>query len=205
MNPLTHRMLAFGWPVIGGALLLIGAVAFAQASAHGDPLKPLTACLAAGPHKIDAIDRLPPTMKRRMVEAEDGERPVSTADGYRLVLSWPAAGMFANLKIEQSVPGHFAADREAILSQMRRVAARAGTGAAPPPFQQRSGVEIVQLQQGQLAVRGPTGFMTLFDPRTEAVVSAYLMNQSPQGGVYANMAEYELQRDTFINAFVLVS
>lgn len=203
MNKLSAVLAASRIAIAGGVMLTCASAALAQVLGEKqDPLRPLTACLAVGPHKINTVDRLSPTASHRMVETENGARAVSTADGYRIVLSWPGGGVFANLKVEQSVRGRFTDDREAIMSQMRRMAARAPLGAPAPSFQQRSGVEIVQLQQRELAVRGPAGFMTLFDSRTEAVITAFLMNESAQGGVYAKLADYERQRDAFVDAAV---
>jgi hypothetical protein len=183
-------------------LLLLTNPVFAQPAPSADHLKPLTACMAVGPHKIDAIDRLPQSTKHRSVLTENGERAVSTDDGYRVVLSWPTGGVFANFKIERSRPGNFADDREAIVSQMRLIATRSSPSAAPPLIEKRSGVEIVQLQRIDPAGRGASGFLTLFEPRTQAVVTAYLMNQSGPGKPFTTVEEYHLHRDSFIDAAV---
>lgn len=52
-----------------------------------------------------------------------GERPVSTADGYRLMLFRRSRLPLVNLKIERSAAGQFAADRETIVAYMQEMSA----------------------------------------------------------------------------------
>ena len=89
-----------------------------------DPLAPLAQCINRSQFQFRTQDRLPAGATTRIVKMAAGDRQISTADGYRLMLFRKSSLPFVNLKIERSAEGQFAADRETIVAQMREMAAR---------------------------------------------------------------------------------
>ncbi|MEG0886071.1 MAG: hypothetical protein RSH52_33030, partial [Janthinobacterium sp.] len=91
--------------------MLVAALAAQAQDRTADPLGPLAQCINRSQFQFKTQDRLPASASTRVVKMAAGERRVSTADGYRLMLFRKSSLPLANLKIERSAEGQFAADR----------------------------------------------------------------------------------------------
>lgn len=165
-----------------------------------DPLAPLAQCINRSQFQFKTQDRLPASATTRVVKMAAGERRVSTADGYRLMLFRKSSLPLANLKIERSAEGHFAADRETILAQMQEMSA-----SSKPPHQvpletdARQGVEVLGLNNAGIAeTPGIISFYTLLHAASGTVASAYVLNQPADRRDFATDAQYQALRDQFI-------
>jgi hypothetical protein len=152
-------------------------------------------CLAAGPFSVIEQGRLPATVTSRAVDTAAGPKPISLADGYRVILATAQGLPFLNLKVELSSPTAAAADREAVQAQMAAFAAR--RSAAQPGLQHSSasGVEVLSLHQPNLDRGGPVSFYSFLQPASGVIATLYVLNQPPAQRAFASYADYEALRD----------
>ncbi|MFC4161123.1 hypothetical protein [Chitinimonas lacunae] len=186
------------------ALALLTALPAAAAERSGDPLRPLLDCRYRDGFAAVDRARLPEKVRERSVVTELGPKNVSLLDGYRAVLAYPSAAYFANLKIERSQPERYAADKEAILSSMRRMA----FGDPHNPLQlrneTRAGIEIHGLDQPDLSAAGPIALYSLFDDQRQWITTIFFLNQKPGSGgqAFRNLEQFRQQRDRMIEDYL---
>lgn len=192
---MTHR------PLLAIPLLLAALGAHAQDRA-ADPLAPLARCIQRGQFQARTQDRLPAGATTRTVQLAAGERQVSTADGYRLMLFRSSSLPIANLKIERSAAGSFAADRATIVAQMEEMSAKARLPQQRPlETDTRDGVEVLGLNHASIAHSpGVIGMYTLLHAASGTVATAYLLNQPADPRDFATDAQYEALRSEFIDS-----
>ena len=131
----------------------------------------------------------------RMVGSGSARQDVSVADGYRVMLAFPDTDAFVNLKIERSVPGHYAQDKQAVLDQMQAIGKRGPGGADALARSVDRGIDIAALNNPTLA-GGIVSVYSLFDERQEVIATAYLLNQKRRA--FQSYEEYQGLRDRFI-------
>jgi len=171
-----------------------GACAAAADGAPADPLRPLLACSWGGQLAAQGVTRWPAGRTGRPVDTPDGEKWVSVADGYRLMLAFPGSAPFVNLKLERSMPGRLAQDRDVIRAEMGAMA-RAGK----LEVSERDGVEILTLNNASFD-DSVIGIVTLFAKNKNVIATAYLLNAKPEQRKFASYQEYMVLRDAFIDA-----
>src|SRR5882757_6095669 len=137
---------------LGRMILLTSLLAAATASSQlldpsGQPsrLVPYTRCSFAGGLAPVSVDRAPNLPMARPVETASGTKRVSVADGYRVMLAFPNTDPFVNLKIEASVAGLYANDKQTVLEQMQAFAASAKGVSMSVERSTLNGVEIAAL------------------------------------------------------------
>lgn len=184
--------------------MLLAAQATHSQDRRADPLAPLAQCINRGEFQFKTQDRLPASATTRVVKTAAGERRVSTADGYRLMLFRKSSLPLANLKIERSAEGQFAADRETILAQMQEMSA-----SSKPPHQvpletdARQGVEVLGLNQASIAqAQGILSLYTLLHAASGTVATAYVLNQPADPRDFATDAQYQALRTQLIASLV---
>jgi hypothetical protein len=191
MNKATSYSLAF-------AMLVAAAPGHAQ-DRSTDPLRGVAHCFDTGEFKVKSRDRLPATSTSRMVDTDTGPMPVSTADGYRLMVYRASAEPLVNLKIERSAAGKFDADRDAILRQLAALSAR-----VKPPYQlpvetsTQSGIDIAALNKPAIGTAGVISLVQLFDAASGTIATAAILNQAPAVREYASQEAYDTLRDRFV-------
>ncbi|WP_290600586.1 hypothetical protein [Janthinobacterium sp.] len=192
---MTHR------PLLAIPLLLVALGAHAQDRA-ADPLAPLARCIQRGQFQARTQDRLPAGATTRTVDLAAGERQVSTADGYRLMLFRSSSLPIANVKIERSAAGSFAADRATIVAQMEEMSAKARLPQQRPlETDTRDDVEVLGLNHASIAHSpGVIGMYTLLHAASGTVATAYLLNQPADPRDFATDAQYEALRSEFIDS-----
>ncbi|WP_058048597.1 hypothetical protein [Janthinobacterium sp. Ant5-2-1] len=161
-----------------------------------DPLAPLAQCINRSQFQFKTQDRLPAGATTRIVKMAAGDRQISTADGYRLMLFRKSSLPFVNLKIERSAEGQFAADRETIVAQMREMAARGKLPQQLPlETDARDGVEVLGLNNASIAqAQGIISLYTLLHAASGTVATAYLLNQPADPRDFATDAQYQALR-----------
>ena len=184
--------------------MLLAAQATHAQERGADPLAPLAQCINRSQFQFKTQDRLPASASTRVVKMAAGERRVSTADGYWLMLFRKSSLPLANLKIERSAEGQFAADRETIVAQMQEMSA-----SGKPPHQVpletdvRQGVEVLGLNQASIAqAQGIISLYTLLHAASGTVATAYLLNQPADPRDFATDAQYQALRTQLIATLV---
>jgi hypothetical protein len=165
-----------------------------------DPLGPLAQCINGSEFTFTQQDRLPAQKTTRSVKLAAGERQMSTADGYRLMLFRKSSAPLVNLKIERSAAGKFAADRDAIIAQMQDMA----TSTRPPQrvaleMDTRNGVEVLGLNNPLvLQSSGVISLYTLLHAASGTVTTAYVLNQPVASREFSTDAQYLALRDQLL-------
>ena len=166
-----------------------------------DPLGPITQCINRDGFHYETKDRRTAAAGTRTVDTASGPMPVSVVDGYRLMVYRKSSSPLVNLKIERSAQGGFTDDRQAIITQMKDIAA--GTRS---PYQvsletsTQDGIEVAAINNSDIDhVSGVISMYTLMDAANGNVATAYLLNQRPEVREYHSNAEYAELRDRFIN------
>ena len=182
------------------AMLVAAAPGHAQDRAT-DPLRGVAHCFDSGEFHARSRDRLPVTSTSRMVDTSAGPAPVSTADGYRLMVYRESAEPLVNLKVERSVAGKFDADRTAIMRQLAAISAR-----VKPPYKlpvetsTQHGIDIAALNNPAIGTPGVISLVQLFDAATGTIATANILNQAPAVREYASQEAYDALRNRFVTA-----
>jgi hypothetical protein len=179
--------------------IVLAAFLAASVSAHaqrvGDPLAPIVRCIGTGKFAVLQQGRLPASVTSRSVETPTGNKTVTLADGYRVILATSQGEAFVNLKVELSSTAEAAADRAAVEEQMKLFSSRRGPG--PKDFQRTAhgGVEVLELHQPNLEDGGPVSFYSIFVPSKAIIATLYVLNQKPDKRAFSTYGEYEALRD----------
>ena len=180
-----------------GALLAASLLHAAPAVAAQSALLSYAGCPLGGNLTAVSINPrtagAPPT---RTVDADTSKQAVSVADGLRVMLAFPDTDPFVNLKVERSVPGHYAADKQLILDQLHTMAKRKPGAAGAVERSVDKGIDIAALNNPRLDGGGVVSMYTLFDDRQEVIATAYLLNQKRRA--FQSYEEYRGLRDRFI-------
>jgi hypothetical protein len=165
-------------------------------------LVPYTMCTFSDQLAAVSVDRLNDTPMARTVNTASGSKPVSVADGYRVMLAYPNTDYFVNLKVEQSVAGRFAEDKQHIVEQMQEIVAHSSGRLVKLEQTTTKGIVVFGLNNRGIDTGGVVSFYTLFDETKGIVVTAYILNGDPQHRAFDNMAQYLKLRDKFVSAYV---
>jgi hypothetical protein len=152
-------------------------------------------CIAAGKFGVLEQGRLPASVTSRTVETAAGNKTVSLADGYRVILATAQGQPFLNLKVELSSPADAAADRATVESQMALFSSRRSGAQQALQRVVHGEVELLSLHQPDLERGGPISFYSLFVPSKALIASLYVLNQPPGQRAFATYADYEGLRD----------
>jgi hypothetical protein len=165
-------------------------------------LVPYTMCTFSDQLAAVSVDRLNDTPMSRTVNTASGSKPVSVADGYRVMLAYPNTNYFVNLKVEQSVAGRFAEDKQHIVQQMQEIVAHSSGRLVKLEQTTTKGIAVFGLNNRGIDTGGVVSFYTLFDEAKGIVATAYILNGDPQHRAFDNMAQYLKLRDKFVSAYV---
>ena len=168
---------------------------------QSDPLRAYTTCRFDDGLEAVSVKRLPPGVQQRSVNTKSGRMPVSMADGYRVMLAYPNTDYFVNLKVEASASGRFAEDKKAIIEQMKLMSSQTQGEALPLEHTQMNGLDIFALNNPTLLGGGPISFYSLFDDQRGVVITAYILNQTPERRKFQSITEYRKLRDTFLSKY----
>ncbi|HEX8068520.1 MAG TPA: hypothetical protein VF546_01125 [Pyrinomonadaceae bacterium] len=191
-------------PIFTLALLAAGFVAQREAAAQtvrDDSLKPYTACQFEDGLQVVQVDRLPKDVTSRTVRTAGGEKKVSLADGYRVLVAYPKTDYFANVKAEKSNPADYEKDKEVILENLKWAIANTKDAEAPEPIKiAYGGFEGYSTSRASLA--GATlGIAVLFSDAEHQVLTVYFLNQNPKKRKFQTIEEWRTLRDNFLNRY----
>jgi hypothetical protein len=202
-NIIYHSQLA-----IFALALLISSLLIARAqSTSTDPLKSYTTCKVPGNLKIKEVTRRTITDNYREVTTDNGKQKVSVVDGYRVMFAYPdLTYYFANVKIEQSAPDSYAADKEVLVNQLKQYSSI--KEAHPMIFEDKTmlnGFEHYGMDRDKIDVGDQVGIHVLFYDPAHLVVTIYFLNQSKavflNNRRYEDIKQYRELRNDFLNSY----
>lgn len=193
--------------IVAIALLLSSALIARAQSISTDPLKPYTTCKIPGDLKIKEVTRRTANGNYREVTTDKGKQKVSVVDGYRVMFAYPdLTYYFANVKIEQSAPGSYAADKEVLVNQLKHYSSI--KEAHPMIFEDKTmlnGFEHYGMDRDKIDVGDQVGIHVLFYDSDHLVVTIYFLNQSKavflNNRRYENIKQYRELRDAFLHSY----
>lgn len=220
-------------------LLALMLLAFAAGPAQPADVRPLPTLFAqlvppslgAGLQLVQLRRRCEGCEPWRMVDFHSNDtlspvrrEKVSVQAGVTAIYAYPGTDDFANVKIEQSMPGRYAQDRQlvidAISHEFRRKKERVGAhlgahpeirdkvrqllpaGKEPIEFEQlsRDGIEVVAYTENVIGLTSATiSQIHFFVPEREVIVTAYLVRQKHPK--FADIGEFLHLRADFIRAW----
>jgi hypothetical protein len=188
--------------------LLVSSVLIVRAqSTSTDPLKPYTTCKVSGGLKIKEVTRRNATDNYREVSTDKGKQRVSVVAGYRVMFAYPdLTYYFANVKIEQSDPASYAADKEILVNQLKYYSSI--KEAHPMIFEDKkmlNDFEHYGMDRDKIDVGDQVGIHILFYDPAQLVVTIYFLNQSKAAFFnnrrYEDIKQYRELRDDFLNFY----
>jgi len=188
--------------------LVISSVLIVRAqSTSTDPLKSYTTCKVPGDLKIREVTRRNATNNYREITADKGKQKVSVVAGYRVMFAYPDLPYyFANVKIEQSAPDSYAADKEILVNQLKYYSTI--KEAHPMIFEDKkmlNDFEHYGIDRDKIDVGAQVGVHVLFYDPANLVVTIYFLNQSKAAFFnnrrYEDIKGYREIRDEFLNSY----
>ena len=189
-------------------VLLISSLLIVRAqSTSTDPLKSYTTCKVPGDLKIREVTRRNATNNYREITADKGKQKVSVVAGYRVMFAYPDLPYyFANVKIEQSAPDSYAADKEILVNQLKYYSTI--KEAHPMIFEDKkmlNDFEHYGIDRDKIDVGAQVGVHILFYDPANLVVTIYFLNQSKAAFFnnrrYEDIKGYREVRDDFLNSY----
>ena len=176
--------------------------AFAQSPQRDDSLKPHTSCELDSGLKIVQLDRLPKDTKFRTVETSNGDRKISLADGYRVMVAYNnKRDWFANIKAEKSLPGEYERDKEGVIESLKFAASTSKDLEHPDPVKVSfNGFEGYGTSK-QTLTGNLLGMYLLFSDADQTITTFYFINQNAKRKRYQSIEEWRTIRDEFLNTY----
>lgn len=175
-------------------------------SLHAQTVSPFAAyndCKFEDGLTVTELTKVPSGVKGRTVVTMDGQKPVPLVAGEHLTLSYPGAGIFATVRVEQMPVDGFEQGKKALIDNFDSILAGGDDSARNMSYALRprlNGFEVYGLDRRKL--EGNTlGIYLLFDNRTHIVASVYFLNSDPGQRRFANMAQWVTLRDQFLAGY----
>ncbi len=186
-----------GCALLAAGCLLAGAAAAGPAERVANALG---ACTWDDKLVATPVNKLPEAFKLRALQMANGVAQVSVVEGFRLSLAEPGKEIFANIKVEQSEPDKFEADRDAIVGNLRWILSTSKDMETPEPLLvSRNGFEGPMINRA--AITGSTlALIDLFHEKQRLVLTIYLENAPPDKRSFATKEEWNGIRDRFFVA-----
>jgi len=186
-------------------LLFVGFIvqknAAAQTTSRDDSLKPYTSCRFEDDLKVVQVDRLPKGVTFRTVTTSSGEKKVSLADGYRVMVAYPKADFFANIKAEKSNPDDYAKDKETVTEGLKWAIANGKEMESQEPLKvSYNGFEGYAMNRKSL-VGNTLGITVLFSDAEHHIITIYFLNENPKKRKFQTIEEWRTLRDNFLNRY----
>jgi hypothetical protein len=175
--------------------------AAAQTFSRDDSLKPYTSCQFEDGLKVVQVDRLPKGVTFRTQTTSSGEKKISLADGYRIMVAYPKTDFFANIKAEKSNPDDYAKDKDTAVEGLKWAIANSKEVESQEPTKvSYNGFEGYALNRKSL-VGNTLGITILFSDAEHHIVTIYLLNQNPKKRKFQTIEEWRTLRDNFLNSY----
>jgi hypothetical protein len=148
------------------------------------------------------VDRLPKDIKSRTVETSKGEKEVSLADGYRVMVAYnDKRDWFANIKAEKSFDAEYELDKAAVIENLKWAASTTDELESPEPVKvsinghEGYGTSKHELKGNML------GIYVFFSDANRTITTIYFINQNAKRKRYQSIEEWRTIRDGFLNTY----
>ncbi len=164
-------------------------------------LEKYTLCEFDDDLEIVKVSQWPGGRKHRKVQTSKGDKKVSVRDGYMVLLGYPGAGFFVNLKVEKSKPKRYEKDKRNIIESLRLISGSERYAANALRHAKVRGYDYYRLDKN--AIEGPDelGMHVFFDDDEQIVITMYFLDQGPEVRIFSTYDEYTMLRDRFLDRY----
>lgn len=185
--------------------MIVGALASivrAQTPQRDDSLKGHTICELNSGLKIVQIDRLAKGNTARTVQTSNGDRTISLADGYRVMVAYNnKRDWFVNIKAEKSFPAEYEQDKVGVIENLKYAASTTTDLEQPEPVKVSfNGYEGYGISKRSLT-GNVVGMYVLFSDPDHTITTFYFINQNAKRERFKDIEEWRTIRDEFLNTY----
>ena len=175
---------------------------FAQSPERDDALKPFTSCELDSGLKIVQVDRLPTDVKSRTVKTSKGDKKVSLADGYRVMVAYnDDRDWFANIKAEKSVTADYEKDKELVIENLKWAASTSKELESQEPLKVSFGEYEGYGTSKRTLTGNMLGIYVLFSDADRTITTFYFINQNSKRKRFQTIEEWRVVRDEFLKTY----
>lgn len=173
-----------------------------QTPQRDDSLKGHTSCELDSGLKIVQVDRLPKGNTSRTVQTSNGDRTISLADGYRVMVAYNnKRDWFVNIKAEKSFPEEYERDKEGVIENLKFAASTTADLEHPEPVKVSfNGFEGYGTSKRALT-GNVVGMYVLFSDPDRTITTFYFINQNAKRERFKSIEEWRTIRDEFLNTY----
>ncbi len=184
------------------SLLIFPVISFGQDTERDNTLKPYTSCHFDNGLRIIQIDSLPKNVKSRPIKTTTGNKKVSLADGYRIMVSYKnSSDWFANIKAEKSFAADYEQDKENVIENLKWTTSNEkGMESQDPIKVNFNGYEGYKINR-QTLTGNILGVYVLFSDAEHTITTIYFINQNPKNKRFQRIEEWQTLRDEFLISY----
>ena len=188
-------------------LMIVGSLkspakSFIQSSERDDSLKRFTACDLHDGLRIVQVDRLPKKTKSRTVKTSSGDRKISLADGYRVMVAYNEhRDWFANIKAEKSVAGEYERDKQNAIENLKWAVSVGTEMESQEPVKVTFGEYEGYGSNRRTLVGNMLGIYVLFSDVDATIITFYFINQNSNRKRFQTIEEWRVLRDEFLETY----
>lgn len=175
---------------------------FIQPAQRDDSLKPFTACELHDGLRIVQVDRLPEKVKSRTVKTSSGDRKISLADGYRVMVAYnDERDWFANVKAEKSVAAEYERDKENAIENLKWAVSVGKEMESQEPVKVSFGKYDGYGSSRRILIGNMLGIYVLFSDADRTITTFYFINQNSNKKRFQTIEEWRVLRDEFLKTY----
>lgn len=173
-----------------------------QSSERDDSLKPFTSCDLRDGLRIVQVDRLPKKVKSRTVKTSSGDRKISLADGYRVMVAYnDERDWFANIKAEKSVAAEYERDKENAIENLKWAVSVGKEMDSQEPVKVSFGDYEGYGSSRRTLIGNMLGIYVLFSDVDHTIITLYFINQNSNRKRFQTIDEWRMLRDDFLQTY----
>jgi hypothetical protein len=149
------------------------------------------------------VDRLPKDVTSRTENTSTGEKQISLADGYRVMVAYPKTDFFANIKAEKSDPAKYEVDKQIALEGLKYAAITTKDMESSEPVKlSYDGFEGYTINRKSI-VGNTLGITVLFSDSNYQILTIYFLNQTAKKRRFQTIEEWRTLRDNFLKRYTV--
>lgn len=146
--------------------------------------------------------RLPQKVKSRTVKTSSGERKISLADGYRVMVAYnDDRDWFANIKAEKSVAAEYERDKQNAIENLKWAVSVGKEMDSQEPVKVSFGEYEGYGSSRRTLIGNMLGIYVLFSDADRQIVTFYFINQNANRKRFQTIDEWRVLRDEFLQTY----
>ena len=148
------------------------------------------------------MDRLPKGNESRTVETSKGDREISLADGYRVMVAYnDKKDWFANIKAEKSFDASYERDKEGVIENLKWAASTSKDLDNPEPVKLSINGHEGYGTSKRALTGNLLGIYVFFSDAERTIMTIHFINQNAKRKRFQTIEEWRTVRDEFLNTY----